>query len=89
MKKIVNIIMSFVFLLAICAVSGCGLDDKNISLKPVEWSRSAKILGLKITSDNFGVLVSNNGDSTVQVTFKADCYGKEDFCATFKVVRDY
>ncbi|MBR5588807.1 MAG: hypothetical protein IKW41_01450 [Phascolarctobacterium sp.] len=79
MKKIVNIIMSFVFLLAICAVSGCGLDDKNISLKPVEWSRNAKILGLKISSDNFGVIVSNNGDSTVQVTFKADCYGKDDF----------
>lgn len=80
MKKLVNIILSFVFLLAICAVSGCAkLDDKNIVLKPVEWTNSAKILGLKITSDNFGVLVTNNGDATVQVNFKADCYDKGDF----------
>ena len=80
MKKLVNIIMSFVFLLAVFAVSGCAkLDDKNIVLKPVEWTNSAKILGLKLTSDNFGVLVTNNGDATVQVNFKADCYDKGDF----------
>ena len=80
MKKLVNIIMSFVFLLAVFAVSGCAkLDDKNIVLKSVEWTNSAKILGLKLTSDNFGVLVTNNGDATVQVNFKADCYDKGDF----------
>ena len=80
MKKIINIILSCVFLLSIFAVSGCAkLDDKNIVLKPVEWTRSAKILGLKLTSDNFGVLVTNNGDATVQVNFKADCYDKGDF----------
>ena len=80
MKKILTLVMSFVMLLTICAVSGCGkLDDKNIVLKPVEWTRSAKILGLKITSDNFGVLVTNNGDAVVQVNFKADCYDKGDF----------
>ena len=49
MKKIINIILSCVFLLSIFAVSGCAkLDDKNIVLKPVEWTRSAKILGLKM-----------------------------------------
>ena len=80
MKKIINIILSCVFLLSIFAVSGCAkLDDKNIVLKPVEWTRSAKILGLKLSSDNFGVLVTNNGDATVQVNFKADCYDKGDF----------
>lgn len=80
MKKLVNIILSFVFLLAICAVSGCGkLDDKNIVLKPVEWTNTAKILGLKLSSDKFGVLVTNKGDATVQVNFKADCYDKGDF----------
>ena len=80
MKKLVNIIMSFVFLLAIFAVSGCAkLDDKNIVLKPVEFSNSAKIFGLKLSSDKFGVLVTNNGDATVQVSFKADCYDKGDF----------
>lgn len=80
MKKIINIILSCVLLLAIFVASGCAkLDDKNIVLKPVEWTNSAKILGLKITSDNFGVLVTNNGKATVQVTFKADCYDKGDF----------
>ncbi len=80
MKKIINIILSCVFLLSIFAVSGCAkLDDKNIVLKPVEWTNSAKILGLKITNDNFGVLVTNKGDATVQVNFKADCYDKGDF----------
>lgn len=80
MKKIINIILSCVFLLSIFSVSGCAkLDDKNIVLKPVEWTRSAKILGLKLSSDNFGVLVTNNGDATVQVKFKADCYDKGDF----------
>ena len=80
MKKLVNIIMSCVFLLTIFVVSGCAkLDDKNIVLKPIEWTNSAKILGLKLTSDNFGVLVTNNGEATVQVNFKADCYDKGDF----------
>ncbi len=80
MKKLVNIIMSLVFLLSALVMSGCAkLDDKNIVLKPVEWTTSAKILGLKLSSDNFGVLVTNNGEATVQVSFKADCYDKGDF----------
>ena len=80
MKKILTLFMSIVMLFTIFAVSGCAkLDDKNIVLKPVEWTRSAKILGLKLSSDNFGVLVTNNGDATVQVNFKADCYDKGDF----------
>ena len=52
MKKIINIILSCVFFFFFFAVSGCAkLDDKNIVLKPVEWTRSAKILGLKVVSN--------------------------------------
>ena len=75
MKKIIVVFLVVVFL------SGCGsyVNEADIILEPIKWTSAESFIGIEYENLNFGVLVTNNGQATVQVDIKADYYSKEGY----------
>ncbi len=69
----------FFLIMIILSLTGCGasINESDIVLEPVKWTSTESIFGIEYDEFNFGVLVTNKGESTVQVDIKADYYNKE------------